>query len=91
MSELTMIDDLLLAAGLNVNARQKVIDCAAEQLRLASGELPVGLHRWRLPAGVDPSDWFVGVDISPESSADGFVRVLTTATECLHSQAVMEV
>lgn len=48
-------------------------------------------HRWRLPAGVNPSDWFVGVDITLEESVDGYVRVWTTAETSTHPEAVMEV
>jgi hypothetical protein len=90
--EIIGLFDLLLAATLiNLETRQKISDYVAAQLGTIPGAPQEIRHRWRLPSGVDPSDWFVNTTIEPETSADGYVRVWTTATVSTHPDAVMEV
>lgn len=87
----TLFDQLLAAGVITQTGRNKVAAFVAAQLGTAPNAPVEPRHRWRLPAGVDPSDWFVSVSIEIEPSTDGYVRVWTTATVCNHPDAVMEV
>lgn len=93
--EVVGLFDLLLSANLiDAACRQLVADYVAEQLaippEISPGITAPASHRWRLPVGVDPSDWFTS-DIWPEDPiGDGFLRVWSNGG-CTHPEAVKEV
>jgi hypothetical protein len=90
-----LLDALAAAAIITPEVRAKVADFTAARLAAPPDLSPEisapATHRWRLPEGVDPSDWFTQ-DIWPEALiGDGFLRVWTNAIECLHPAAIKEV
>jgi len=95
--EVTALINALAAAGIiTAVVRQKVADYVSAQTALppeiTPGVLAPAQHRWRLPFGVDPSDYFTAATIFPEiPTADGYIRVWTDATVSTHPDAVMEV
>lgn len=94
--EVTALLDLLQAQEIiSLEARERVAAFVAAQLgvppEISPGVIAPASHRWRLPAGVDPSDWFTS-DIWPEELiGDGYQRVWTAAITCTHPEAVREV
>lgn len=75
-------------------ARVAIADYVTAQLAMppeaSPGVVAPASHRWRLPIGVDPSDWFTSDIWSEEPIGDGFLRVWSNG-DCTHPDAVMEV